>query len=491
MLSVSLRDIKISLYDLGGICRVVSFVFLIPLVFTLYYGLVHGSVDIVTNMLAFLAPAVMLYLLFLVLSRVRIEDAKPKTKHAMITTSLAWLIIALIGSLPFIISGTLGPLDAFFESMSGWTTTGMTMFEYPESCPRDVLFYRALTQWVGGIGIIVLALVVFMRKGTVARDYYSSEVGEQKIRPRIKGTIKETWKIYSIYTLACITLLYLAGMPFFDSIAQSFSALSTGGFTTHATSIGYYNSPLIEFILMVFMVIGAIGFLIHFKLFNGQYRALIGNIEFRYMVGIISISVMIIFAAFWLNFPSSVFDALRVGAFQAVAGMTCTGFSTIDLENWPDLPITVLILLMYIGGLYGSTAGGIKLLRFIIILKVVGHNLKRLILPKSAVFRIKLGGKPIVDEEILFVLGFSFAYVIVAILGTLVMMFLGYSGIVSLFLTLSAMGNVGLINIGGDSWFLMHWLGKLALIALMWVGRLEIFPVLTMFSSLIFRKRRR
>jgi len=367
----------------------------------------------------------------------------------------------------------------------------MTMFERPENIPRDILFYRALTQWVGGIGIIVLALVVFMRKGTVARDYYSSEVGEQKIRPRIKGTIKETWKIYSIYTLACIILLYLAGMPFFDSVTQSFSALSTGGFTTHATSIGYYDNPFIEAILIVFMLIGAIGFLIHFRLFNGQYTALISNIEFRYMIGIILASIMIIFATFWLNFPSSVFDALRVSAFQAVAGMTCTGFSTIDLSDWPDLPITVLTLLMYVGGLYGSTAGGIKLLRFIIILRVIEHNLKRLILPKSAVFRIKLADKPIEDEEVFYVLGFSFAYVLVAILGTLAIMFLGYSGIVSLFLTLSAMGNVGLINIGGDSWFLMHRAGKLILIVLMWIGRLEIFPVLTIFSSLIFRKRRR
>ncbi len=488
MLSISLRDIKISLYELGGICRVVSVIFLVPLAFTLYYAMRSGGISM-NSLMAFLAPAVIMYLLFIVLSRVDIKDFPPRTKHAMITTSFAWLIIALVGSLPFVISGTLGPLDAFFESMSGWTTTGMTMIERPELVAGDILFYRALTQWVGGIGIIVLALVVLMRKGTVARDYYSSEVGEQRIRPRIENTIKETWKIYSIYTLACISLLYLAGMPFFDSIVHSFSALSTGGFTTRTASIAYYNSPLIEFILMAFMIIGAVGFLIHFKLFNGQIHALFQNIEFRYMIGILTISVAIIMVAFWLNFHGSVVDALRVSLFQSVSGMTCTGFSTTDLGNWPDLPIAVLAMLMYIGGLYGSTAGGIKILRFIVILNVVRYNLKRLILPKSAVLKIKLGGKPMEDEEVFFVLGLSFAYVFVAIVGTFAMMFLGYSLIHSLFLTLSAMGNVGLVNIDGAPWFMMNSMGKIALITLMWIGRLEIFPVLTIFSSVIFRKK--
>ncbi|MBU4266785.1 MAG: TrkH family potassium uptake protein [Candidatus Altiarchaeota archaeon] len=489
MLSVSLRDIKISLYDLGGICRVVSLIFLVPLALTLYYALVSGGLS-VNSLLAFVAPAVILYLLFVIFSRVDIEDSPSKTKHAMITTSLAWLIIALVGSLPFIISGTLAPLDAFFESMSGWTTTGMTMIEQPELVARDILFYRAMTQWVGGIGIIVLVLVVLMRKGTVARDYYSSEVGEQKIRPRIKSTIKETWKIYSIYTLACISLLYLAGMPFFDAIVQSFSALSTGGFTTHASSIAYYNSPLIEFILIVFMIIGAVGFLIHFRLFNGQIKALFKNIEFRYMMGLLAISTVIIMASFWMNFHGTVVNASRVSLFQAVAAMTCTGFSTIDLGNWPDLPIAILAMLMYIGGMYGSTAGGIKILRFILILSVVKYNLKKLILPKSAVVNIKLGGKPMEGEEVFFVLGLSFAYMFVAIVGTFAMMFLGYSGMQSLFLTLSAMGNVGLVNVSSASWFMMNSLGKLALIALMWIGRLEIFPVLTIFSSIIFRKKK-
>ncbi len=489
MLSLNLEDFRIALRDLSGILRIVSFVMLLPIPVALYFAEFLDLPYLLKKISVFLIPSAILYILYFILEKKFRSELKTRTKHAMLTVALAWLIVTILGSLPYILSNTLNPLDSFFESMSGWTTTGMTMLRSIENTEKEILFYRGLTQWVGGVGIIVLALVVFMRKGTVAIQYYASEVGGLKLKPSIKSTVIETWKIYGIYTLACIILLYLAGMTPFDSILHSFSTLSTGGFTTHSNSIGYYDSPLIELILMVFMLIGAIGFLIHFKLFNGQYTALIENIEFRYMLKIILISIILISMAIWSNFHYSLFNAVRIGSFQAVSGMTCTGFSTVDLSKWHDLPITVLILLMYVGGLYGSTAGGIKLLRFIIILRVIVYNLKRLILPKSAVFRIKLDEKVVGDEQILYALGLSSAYIVVAVIGAIIMMLAGYSWIVSLFLTLSAMGNVGLINIAGNSWFMMPSIGKLTLIFLMWIGRLEVFPVLILFSSIRLKRR--
>lgn len=486
MLSVSLRDIKISLYDLGGICKVVSFIFLVPLALTLYYALVSGGLS-VNNLLAFIAPAVILYLLFIIFSMVDIEDSPPKTKHAMITTSLAWLIIALVGSLPFIISGTLGPLDAFFESMSGWTTTGMTMIEQPELVARDILFYRALTQWVGGIGIIVLVLVVLMRKGTVARDYYSSEVGSLKLKPSIRSTVIETWKIYSIYTLTCIILLYIAGMTPFDAIAHSLTTLSTGGFSTHSESIAYFHSPLVELILVVFMLIGGINFILHLRIFEGKPSHLLENIESRTMLIVVLIATLICF----YGLQDMGLGGIMTSLFQTVSIMTTTGYGTADISQWIGLSKTVLLVLMVIGGCYGSTGGGMKVLRVIVVIKSVFYAIKRTILPKTAVIRLKLDNKTIGYDEISYVLAFFTSYVLLIVMGTAIFTALNYEGYDSISITISAIGNVGPTYVTGDAWFNIPFIGKLTIIFLMWIGRLEILPVLILLSSIVYRRKRR
>ncbi|RLI91050.1 MAG: hypothetical protein DRO89_04725, partial [Candidatus Altiarchaeales archaeon] len=199
MLAIHTEDIKIASNDLGEICRIVSFILLVPIPVAFLCSESHDLFTVLREASTFLIPSFVLYLLYLGFKKIRV-DTPPRTKHTMITVSIAWLLIALVGSLPYTLSGTLDPMDSFFESMSGWTTTGMTMIQFPENVDRGILFYRGLTQWVGGVGIIVLALVVFMRRGTIAMDYYASEVGEQRIKPRLKSTIYETWKIYSVYT---------------------------------------------------------------------------------------------------------------------------------------------------------------------------------------------------------------------------------------------------------------------------------------------------
>ncbi len=494
MLALHKSDLKIAANDLSEICRIASFIMLVPLIVTFMYLGNLEPLQILEKIWAFVAPSLLFYLLYIGLAGIK-SDARPRTKHTMITVSLAWLIIALVGFLPYLLNGTLSPLDSFFESMSGWTTTGMTLIKVPENVDRDVLFYRALTQWVGGVGIIVLALVVFLRKGTFAMDYYASEVGEQKIKPRLKDTIHETWKIYIVYTIACIILLYIVGMDIFDAVAHAFSAMSTGGFSSHTDNIGYYNSHpngfMIQVILLVFMIIGAISFLVHFKLFEGEYKRVLQNIELNYMFRILSIATLITFLSLYFINPGNTANKVMDSIFHTIAAMTCTGFSITDLSTWPDLPQTILMVLMYIGGLYGSTAGGIKILRLILIVQVILISMKKLMLPKTAVLRMKIRGKQIKGNEILYVFGLTSLYLIVAFLGASVLMTSGYTGTQSMFLSLSAMGNVGLTDVSGDLWFGMHTIDKITLTSLMWIGRLEVFPVLVLFYSIIYKGKSR
>ncbi len=488
MFWVNIDDIKIALFDLSEILRVISFVFLTPIIFSIIYAKNYHILYLLERIYIFIIPAVITYLLYLLFKRIK-SASETRTKHVIMSVALAWLLIPIIGSIPFILSNTLDPIGSFFESMSGWTTTGMTMIENPESVRKDVLFFRSLTQWIGGIGVIALALIVFMREGTISMEYYAQEVGKQKLKPRIRDTIIETWKIYSVYTISCIVLLIIAGMSPFDSINISFSALSTGGFATHSSNIGFFNNPLIEFILIIFMIIGATSFLIHLRVFEGKYDVVLRNIEFKYMISIITISVIFItLFVYIVEGCSDIPDIINTGRdvlFHSVAAITCTGFSISDLSKWMQLPQSILIFMMYIGGIYGSTAGGIKILRFVVIVKVLEHTFKKMTLPKTAVLRIGINGKFLEYEEIVTIFGLCSAYLIIALIGSVIITSFGFEELHAMFLTLSAMGNVGLTDVPSNLWFTMSPVCKIILTMLMWIGRLEVFPALILISPFL------
>jgi len=369
----------------------------------------------------------------------------------------------------------------------------------------DILFYRSYTHIIGGVGIITLVLVVFMagRGKEASMTYFFAERGSQRIRPGLKGTVMEIWKIYGLYTLAAIICLYIAGMSLFDSIIHAFSAMSTGGFSSRAESIGYYNSPLIEAICMFFMIMGAISFLLHYRIFNGYLNELYKSIEAKYMLA------LIIYPAFFISFllyyqsgevggVATTFSSnirnflhsLRLASFQVISALTCTGFSTANAGSWPQAARTTLMILMYIGGFYGSTAGGIKLLRLIIVVQAIMHIIKKMMLPKTAVLTMKMDGKLIDNEQIIYVLGFCMLYLMVAVGGALIFMLLGYDALTSLSLTLSAMGNVGIVYVTGNAWFHMAVIGKITLALLMWIGRLEIFPILMLLTPIYLGERK-
>lgn len=491
-------DLKIACRDLTGIFRIAFYVMLIPIAFTLYYTPDKSALVLLEKTLAFIIPSLVFITLHRVFKICFTTKRQTQTKQALISVSLAWLLVALVGSLPFMIRGTLEPVDSFFESMSGWATTGMTMIEYPESLiggNEDILFYRSLTHIVGGVGIIALALMVLIHSGTAAMAYYASEVGSQKIKPGIKSTVIETWKIYLLYALAGVVLFYLAGMNPFDALNHSFAAIATGGFSTHSDGIAYYNSFWIEAVAIVLMIMGSVSFLVHYRFFVGDYKYFFKNIETKYMFTLIAISaaVMTVFFIFSSNIVgvdnSSFFDIIRKSVFQVVSAITCTGFSTVNAGEWPHFAQTILMVLMYTGGFYGSTAGGIKLLRLALVVKAIHYTLMKMSLPKSAIVSLKVSEKTIDNQEILYVLGLSMVYLMVAIVGASILMAIGYDGFDSMSVSLSAMGNVGIVYITGSPWYDMPAVGKLTITFLMWIGRLEIFPILLIIEPFLRRRR--
>ncbi|MBU0762870.1 MAG: TrkH family potassium uptake protein [Candidatus Altiarchaeota archaeon] len=483
--TISINDLKVSLRDLAGILQILAFVMLMPLFTTFFYSQTHTFEVRLLELLSFIIPSLLLYLMYLLFKRISITETS-KTKHIMVTFALTWLVIAFVGAIPFAVRGVFSnPLNCFFESMSGWTTTGFSMIEDIDGTAKDILFYRSLMQGVGGLGVISLGLMVLLQGGSIGVGY--SDVGVQRIKPGIKQTITEAWKIYGLYILAGAVFLNIAGMGGFDAINFSMTAVATGGFTTHSNA-GFTGNFWIEAVLMTLMFLGMTSFIIHYRIFSGDKRVF--NVtEFRYALLLIVASVLIIsLALMGRDVPgvdtSSSFDVLRKTSFFVISGMSTCGFNTVDYSVWPDFAKTFMVALMYIGGMSSSTAGGIRVVRFVIILKAIHYSLKKLVLPKSSVVVVKLDGRTL-QEDIMTVVGYSAVYLFVAISLSLVLMLLGYNAIDSILTIMSSMGNDGLGVISGVSWYNMHPVGKTTIITAMWFGRIEIYAGLLILRSML------
>jgi len=486
--TVTLRDIRVSFKDLSGILLILSFTMLLPTLATFTYVNAASLTIRLHQILAFLIPATVLYILYVFLRALRVEDTV-KTKHIMMTIALTWTIIALVGAIPFIWRHTLSPLDAVFESMSGWSTTGYSMISDLETVDRDLLIYRSLSQGMGGLGVISIGMMVLMHGGNMGAGYY--DMGVWKIKPGIRQAMREALKIYGMYIIAGIALLYIAGMSFFDALNLGMTAVSTGGFSTHA-SIGYYNSIPIELVLMTLMILGMTSFIVHFRLFRGELGGSRSD-ELKYFFAIMLFSILVISAFMWgRSIPGvdthSIPDIVRKISFQVVSGMSTGGFNIVDVSQWPDFAKTWMIGLMYVGGMSSSTAGGIHVIRFIILLKATHYGLKRLILPKKAVLFLKVDGKPIADD-IINVVGYSGIYMLICVALACGLMVLGYSGIDSISTIMGAMGNDGMRVISTHAWYGMHEAGKVIVIIGMWVGRIEIYPGLLILRNILDRLR--
>jgi len=464
------QRVRLTLHIIGSFLKYFALAYIIPLCVALYYGEEKWHIYLYALLLTL---GIGLILEFGFKTEKVIERADGFT-----IVAFTWLLIPLLGTLPYVFLG-LGFLDAFFEAMSGFTTTGATILNVVEELPKSALLWRSLTQWLGGMGVILLFISILPRLGVGGSQLFDREFPgplPERLRPRFRTTARLLWTIYVGFTGAEIALLYfLARLPLFDSICISFSTIPTGGFTPTTASIGFYGNPLAEYIIMVFMFLAGMSFILHYQVLRGNWKAIKGE-EFR-------LYLIILASAIFLLIVSQGFNSYREGMFQAISIMTTTGFVTADFGSWHSGARIVLLALMFIGACGGSTGGAIKVVRVLTLIKHTGVMMRKAIFPK-AVIPVKLNQKSIPEGIIRDIISFLFLYILVAIAASVVLCFLGLNLETAISAVAATLGNVGpgLGGVGPSlNYALLPGAAKFILIICMWLGRLELFTVFMIF----------
>ncbi len=468
---------------LGKLLVMFSASFLLPIAVSLLYG--EDPKPFLAAMGLTLAGGVLL----LIFSKTKSEFESIRQREGFAIVAIIWLLMSIFGAVPYLFYHVTA-VDAFFESMSGFTTTGASVLT-PESYPRSLLLWRGMTQWIGGMGIIVLFLAIFPNVARKSATLFQAEypgVTLSKIKPRIRDTAISLYKVYLTLTVLEILLLCVFGVPLFDSVAHTFTTLSTGGYSTHSESIAYFSNPCVEAIVAIFAFLGGSNFALLYMLSRGK-ADILKNSEFRvYTAFIIIFSLML--AAINLE-RYDLLDSLRYSIFQAVSIMTTTGFTTADFDVWSDSAKMILLLLMFIGGSSGSTGGGIKVVRVYLLIKYAIQQILRAAEPRR-VRTVKFEGKVVKKETLDDVAAFFILYIFIFAISSLIISICGYDIVTSVSATAATLGNVGPgMGLAGASEnyasFPVHL--KLLLVLNMWVGRLEIFTVASIFIPSFWKER--
>jgi len=420
------------------------------------------------------------------------HDLRPKEGFAIVT--FGWFFFSLFGCMPFIISGYIPSFtDAFFETMSGFTTTGASILTDIEALPHGLLFWRSLTHWIGGMGIIVLSLAILPFLGVGGMQLFKAEVPgpvADKLTPRITETAKILWGVYVLFSAIEAGLLMLGGMNLFEALCHTFGTMATGGYSTKNASIGAYNSAYIDSVVILFMIIAGTNFSVHYRFLKGDLKSYFKNKEFLFFISIIGITTLLIGLDTFINYYHSFPKTLQKTLFQVVSILTTTGYSTADFEQWSASSQILLFLMMFIGGCAGSTGGGIKVMRIYILMKFVFSEIVRLIHP-HAVVSVRLGNTVVPREVLTNVLGFFILFMFLFIVGIFAMSAMGLDIITSLGAVAATLGNIG-PGLGGvgptDNYAYLPDAGKWLLSFFMLAGRLEIFTVIILFSPSFWRK---
>ncbi len=468
------------LSTIGGILLPLGASMSLPMVIALYFGSLDevklwGYILVIT-----MITGGLLKRLF------HTEEGELSIREGFMAVVMGWVICAFFGSLPYVFTHSVkGFTNAYFESLSGFTTTGATIIGQPEDLPPGLACWRSLTQWLGGLGIVVFFIAFLPTTGMAAYRLFEAEVPgptSERLRPRIVQTARVLLQIYIGLTVLEFLLLLLGGMSTFDSLCHTFSTISTGGFSTKNSSIAAFQSLYIEIIITVFMFLGACNFVLYYYLMRGAFKPVFENSELRFFVGLLFISILLISLS--LNLQGSPMPlALRKTAFQVVSITTTTGFTTEDFDIWPDFCRFFLVLMMFIGGCAGSTASGIKNIRLILLMKSVGREFIRLVTPR-VVKHVKLYGESVEEEVISNTFGFFFLYLGLAGLFSLILTACGRDIITSLGAVAACMGNVGpgFGDVGPNLNYADLGLPeKWILIFCMLLGRLEIYGVILVF----------
>ncbi len=411
-------------------------------------------------------------------------------RDAYLLVSVVWIAFTTFGMLPFLIGGFIPHVtDAFFETMSGLTTTGATIMDHVEGLPHGILFWRSLTQWIGGLGIVFFTIAVIPSfVGGSIKVFAAEATGpiKSKMHPRLTTTAKALWGVYLLLTVVCAICFFMFGMSPFDAVNYAMTITATGGFATHDASTGYFHSPAIDYTAIVFMFLSGVSFaLLYAALFKGKVKQLLKNAEFRlYSSLVIASTALIIY--FLLRFNDyDVSDAIRVALFQVVSFITTTGMFNEDAAQWHHITWVILSLCMFFGGCAGSTAGGFKCARGVIALKVLRNEIRRMLHPK-ALLPLKVNNSTVHSPAQITLMAFFIAYITLCFTAYFIMILAGVDSTNSITIALSCGSNVGPtlgLEIGPTmSWSILPTMVKWILSALMLMGRLEIFTVLVIFT---------
>jgi len=460
----------------GKLLITLSMVLLTPIPFSIFYGDAMVPTFLACSALGLVSGG-LLVLIFL-------PEQELGYKEGFAIVAFSWIGLALLGSLPYFLSGTTASfIDAFFESMSGFTTTGSTILTNIEVLPKSLLFWRAMTHWLGGMGIIVLTLAILPLLGIGGMQLFQAEVPgpiQDRLAPRIQDTARILWSVYFFLTLAETMLLMFGGVDFFNALTHSFATLATGGFSTYNASIAQFQSTYIQSVIILFMFLAGANFSLHYLALRGKLSAYWHNEEFRFYLSLLFLATLLIMlvnqvSGTYHNIERNFRDVL----FQVVSIMTTTGFGTADFDSWPPFCRILLVTLMFIGGCAGSTGGGIKVVRVLFFFKYARLQIHKLIHPRQ-VEMIKLGNTKVPQDVMIAILSFFAIYLAVFLVASLIVTALGVDIITGPSAVIATLNNIGpgLALVGPThNYAQLPGLAKLVLIFCMLAGRLELYTI--------------
>lgn len=423
----------------------------------------------------------------------------PKTEYmsqreGMAIVAISWTMVGLFAALPFYWAGIFdGFVDAFFESVSGFSTTGASVMTNIEVVPRGILLWRSLIQWLGGMGIIVLSVAILPFLGVGGMQLYKAEVPSplpDKLKPRISDTAKILWKVYALFSLAELLMLLLGGMDFYDALCHTLTTMPTGGFSTKNLSLAHYDSLYVDGVVMLFMVLGGINFSLHYQFLRGNSLAFWRDSECRFFLAVVMLLIIVVSFNIYGSVYPNLGDALRFGSFQVISILTTTGFATADYNQWPAMSQMILLLCMFVGTSAGSTGGGMKCMRIMCCFKYCYKELFKLLHP-HAVTTLKISGKTVSNEVIRSILGFLSLYLMIFVFSSVLLAGMGVDLVTAFSAVASCIGNVGPgLNLVGPTgnYAGIPAAGKWLLIWCMLLGRLEIYTVIIFLVPEFWRK---
>lgn len=482
--------------NIKQVSRVVSILLLIIAFFMFipfFIAFSHDEKEVIRSFLIPICSIILLCFSILFLTRKNIKNTI-STRDGFLLVSTSWIISAFFSCLPFYLSGSIPHFaDAFFETMSGYTTTGASILTNIEILPKSILFWRSLTHWLGGMGIVVLTVAIFPLLGVGGLQLIKAEAPGptvDKITPKITETAKILWFMYLTLTAAETLLLMAGGMNLYDAFTHTFGTLATGGFSPKNSSVGHYNSAYIDVVITVFMLMAGTNFILYFKLITGNLGPVFGNTELKVYLSIFLVATMIITFTNYGRAYDSLGMSFRFAGFQAAAVLTTTGYTTTNYAKWPMLSQVVLFILMFIGGCSGSTGGGIKVIRIVTLFKQGWNELKYLIYPRG-IFQIKLSGSIVTKEIVYAISGFVFLYIFLLLFTTFIVGTGDNDILTSIATALVTLGNIGpgfgKISPAGNYAFYPDYI-KWYLSFIMMAGRLEIYTVLVLFTPKFWKK---